>query len=100
MTVHLKVPLTLTRKGTLETVDQDSADDITQTVRSILLTTPGTRLVDPGYGVEPRFRRERDVESLADEIVALDPRATPAVVDAVVGSTGAATVTVTTGGVT
>ena len=97
MTVHLQVPLTLDRHGRFRTVDHDSADDVTQSVRTVLLTPPGTRLVDPDYGIEPRFRKVQDLDTLADEIVAFEPRATPVNVQAAVDSAGNATVTVTTG---
>ena len=96
MTSHLKVPLELDRRGRYATVEQDSDDDVTQSVRVLLLTEPGTRLVDPAFGVHLLFTR--DLDDLADLVAEQDPRAAPVHVQAVTDQLGAAAVTVTTGG--
>lgn len=65
---HLMVPVGLAQDGSLATVEQDSLDEITQSVRMLLGTLPGTRLTVPGYGLpDPTFGHVTapDIEALA-----------------------------------
>lgn len=88
MTVQLVVPMTLDHLGRFVTVEQDSTDDIVQSVRTVLLTVPDTRLTDPEYGVDLEFTRSADLDDLAEEVGRFEPRATPAEVETVIDSVG------------
>lgn len=93
---HLAVPLTLARDGSFATVDDGSADDITQNVRAVLLTEPGSRITDPDYGVSLHF--SRDLDGIADAVRTFEPRASTVAVQVAVDQAGQTDITVTTGG--
>ena len=53
---HLRVPFRIGRNGAAETVDQDTDVEVAQSIRVLLGTRPGERLVVPDYGLDdPTF---------------------------------------------
>lgn len=49
---HLTVPFTIGPDGTAATVEQDTQPEVVQSVAMLCGTTPGTRLMVPGYGLD------------------------------------------------
>lgn len=65
MTVHLAFPIRLAAGGGLATVEQDSQEDIRQSVELLLRTRPGERRCVPGYGLpDPVFGGLTEAEVL------------------------------------
>lgn len=51
MAETLRLPLELSADGSLRTLTQGSTADVAQSVRTLLLTTPGQRAAIPDYGL-------------------------------------------------
>jgi len=72
---HLAVPFTLAIDGSAATVEQDTADDIANCVRTLLSTPTGARLAVPDYGVvDPTFAGVNEAE-IAAAVTEWEPRA-------------------------
>lgn len=72
---HLAVPFAFAGDGTVATVEQDSAEEITQCVRVLLGTVTGSRVVVPTYGVpDPTFTGV-DPQEVTDAVTEWEPRA-------------------------
>lgn len=72
---HLKVPFALDRQGHARTTEQDSGDEIRQSVKVLLATRPGERLVIPDYGLaDPAFAGP-DAGVIAEAVQRWEPRA-------------------------
>lgn len=76
---HLAVPFELDQRGHARTVDQESDEELLQSVRVLIETRPGERLIVPDYGVDDlAFVGPDDLgeEWLADAVADFEPRAT------------------------
>jgi phage baseplate assembly protein W len=73
---HFAVPFTVT-DGKAAVVEQDSIDDVTQSVFVLLATEQGTYQPIPDLGIEdPTFRLNGvDLDELAAEVEEFEPRA-------------------------
>ena len=94
---HLTWPLRL--DGTsLAVVEQDSTDEIAQSVSLLLSTTRATRLELPDYGIDdPTFGRQLNNAEVVAQIAEWEPRAV-ADSEATAVDEGIATLTVTVDG--
>jgi phage baseplate assembly protein W len=73
---HFAFPLRLGRGGSFAVVEQDSVDDITQSVQVLLSTPVGSRIELPEYGVEAlEFTTVVDRASIVQAINDWEPRA-------------------------
>lgn len=89
MPTHLAVPFRLDPRGQAATLKQDSPAEVAQSVRILLDTRPGERLMVPDYGVDDlTFVDAIDDGWVADAVQTWEPRAT---VDIVVGQISART---------
>jgi hypothetical protein len=74
---HLAHPVRLTPGGQLETVPEDSIDEVAQAVYWLASTEPGTVPDLPEAGVpSPAFSRGDQGDALADLLREQEPRAT------------------------
>ena len=94
---HFAVPFRIGRNGSAATVDQDSDEELLQTVGVLLETRPGERQVVPNYGVDDLTFSTADgitEEWVDDAVRRFEPRADGSVVSAAVDSSGRASVEV------
>jgi hypothetical protein len=94
-TPHLAVPFRLTHRGAA-TVEQDSSAEIAQCVQTAASYRIGQLDTNPEFGItDPVFDPLVDVDRLADEIRAVEPRFTGRIERAIVDPiTQAVTLTV------
>lgn len=77
---HLRIPLQPGRRG-FAVVDQDTGEEVVQSVRVLLETRPGEALMAPRYGVDdPTFAAGGIDDDLVEAIRRFEPRATEATV--------------------
>lgn len=82
---HLRIPLALGARGAA-TVDQDSDEELVQSVATILRTRPGEVRMRPDFGLADgtfALAREED-QGIVDAVDRFDPRVTVAVVQAAI----------------
>lgn len=73
---HLRIPFTIGSTGSAQTVQQDSATEIVQSVANLVGTRPGTRYMVPTYGMpDPTFGGVKP-GALALAVKKWEPRAT------------------------
>lgn len=66
----------LGRGGSLETLEQDTQDEVSQCVEVLLSTVEGQRLELPGYGIpDPTFSPVISVHEMDARIAEWEPRA-------------------------
>jgi phage baseplate assembly protein W len=80
MASHLAWPLRLAPDGSLATLEQDSPEEISQSVELVLLTTPGERVDAPDFGLEDPAFRDVSAGEIVAAITRWEPRADAAVV--------------------
>lgn len=88
---HLSVPFEIDQRGHARTLDQDSDEEILQSVRVLIDTRPGERLIVPDYGVDDlAFVGPADIgeEWLADAVAEWEPRATVEVARTAINESG------------
>ena len=73
---HFKLPLSVGRGGSFETVEQDTIDEIAQCVEVLLATVEGQRIELPDYGI-PDLAFEVDIPRhvIESRITKWEPRA-------------------------
>lgn len=76
----LAVPFRLLPSGNLATVLEDSAADVAQSVRTLLLTRPGERLMSPDLGTPDPVFVGLDPEQVAAVVQEQEDRASVSVV--------------------
>lgn len=53
---HFLIPFAISSEGSVETIEQNTAAEIVQSVANLVGTRPGTRLMVPTYGItDPTF---------------------------------------------
>jgi len=75
---HLRVPFRIERSGNAQLVEQDSSDEIVQSVRVLLSTLVGQRLEVPGYGIpDQAFLADSSLSTavLSSQVKKWEPRA-------------------------
>lgn len=75
MSRHLALPLRLTPGGDFATLDEDSAEEVTQNVAVILRTRPMERLGQPELGLADPALADLPVEALHSAVERWEPRA-------------------------
>lgn len=83
MTAHLRLPLSLAGDGSFRTVEEDSPEEILQSVAVVLRTRPGERLADPDLGVEDPTFVGFDAKAALTEVERWEERASLEVVEQV-----------------
>ena len=76
---HLAIPLVLGPGGAFLTVQQDSLDDVRQSVEVLLGTQIGERIVTPSYGIPDLTYGQIDPTEIAGLISQWEPRASATV---------------------
>lgn len=72
----LALPLRVGPSGAFVVLDQDSPDDVAQSVRVLLTTVQGTRVEAPDYGVPEWAFADPDVSTAEAACREWEPRAT------------------------
>lgn len=73
---HLHFPLRVAPNGSMRVVEQDTVEEIVQSVSVFLRTKQGERIELPGYGVEdPTFKVDFDLQVVTAELLDWEPRA-------------------------
>ena len=86
---HVELPMRLDRRGEPRTVEQDTADEVAQSVRVLMLTRPGDRLTQPAYGLaDPAFAPAGETPGVVEAVERWEPRATLDNVDAELDDAG------------
>lgn len=80
---HLALPLRLAPDGHLVALDQDSPEEIAQSVALLVATRPGERRSVPGYGVPDPLGSGFDPDVADEAIEEWEDRADPADIDIV-----------------
>lgn len=79
---HLAFPFRLERDGSAAVLEQDTLDEVAQSVQVLLMTHEGERLEVPEYGVADLvFAAEPDLEGISAAVEEWEPRAASRVVD-------------------
>lgn len=72
---HFRLPFRVTN-GSVDTIEQDSLDEIAQCVQVLLSTELGTRLELPDYGIaQPLFMTKIDFSAVLAQLDKWEPRA-------------------------
>jgi phage baseplate assembly protein W len=69
------IPVQVAPSGSLATVEQDTLDEVTQSVQMLLGCRQGTRTVVPTYGVEDLTFRDIDPTWIDAAVAQWEPRA-------------------------
>lgn len=73
---HLKLPLKVGARGALETLEQDTVEEVAQCVEVLLSTERGERIELPSYGIEdPAFTVTIPLNEVQSQIEDWEPRA-------------------------
>jgi phage baseplate assembly protein W len=73
---HFALPFRLAGDGSFAVVEQDSDDEVVQSVEILLRTRVGSRIELPEYGIEdPTFTVVPDIAGILDAIADWEPRA-------------------------
>jgi phage baseplate assembly protein W len=92
---HLTFPFAVSRDGSMQTVPQDSIGDVAQSVKVIMSTVQGTRLLSPEFGIpDPEFTGI-DSATVSHAVVQWEPRATGVAVTSTLREDGVAIITAT-----
>jgi phage baseplate assembly protein W len=83
MPQHLALPIKVTASGRLATVEQDSVDDISQSVALLIDTRPGDRRSVEEYGIPDPVFGGVDVDEVTELILEWEDRADQAFVEKV-----------------
>ena len=81
MPQHLALPLRLASDGRFAALDQDTPEEVAQSVALLLATRPGERRSVPGFGMVDPLGAGLDPSAVADAIEEWEDRADPADVD-------------------
>lgn len=90
----LALPFRLLPSGNFATVEEDSVADVAQSVRVLLLTTPGERLTDPDLGTPDPVFVGLDAEEVAAVVAEQEERASVQIVSDQLGDVQRVRVTV------
>lgn len=73
---HLSFPFRIGRDGAAAVVEQDTLDEIAQSVQVLMMTRQGERLEVPDYGIADLvFQDDLDLDSVSAAIEEWEPRA-------------------------
>jgi len=76
---HLALPLVLGPTGSFNTIQQDTVEEVAQSVEVLLGTAKGDRVITPDYGIaDPTFANP-DPNEITQTITVWEPRADPKV---------------------
>jgi phage baseplate assembly protein W len=76
---HLAVPLVIAPDGSFDIVQQDSVEEVAQSVSVLLGTQLGRRVMVPNYGTPDPTFTEPDAHAIEQTITNWEPRAVPTV---------------------